>query len=144
MLPIRIVRGDSWRTPLDLMEREFGRFFAPWAGVSQETDLIGSYPVDVHEDADHLFVDAEMPGFRKDDITVTLEKGVLSIVGERKAEEPKGEKHLAERRYTKVSRSFTLPTPVDEASVEANLKDGVLSLKLHKRQEVKARRIEVR
>jgi HSP20 family protein len=126
------------------MEREFGRFLAPWAGVVEDSELVGRYPVDVREDADHIFVDAEMPGFGKDDIAVTLERGVLSIVGERKPEEVKGQKHLSERRYTKLARSFTLPTPVDEASVEASLKDGVLSLKLHKRQEVKPRRIEVR
>ena len=102
------------------------------------------YPVDVHEDDNHLYVDAEMPGFQKDDVSVTLEKGILSISAERNAEEKSGEKHLSERRFTKVARSFTLPVEVDENKVDAKLVDGVLHLTLHKKEEVKPRKIELK
>jgi HSP20 family protein len=109
-----------------------------------ESELIGAYPVDIREDEDHIFVDAEMPGFKKDEVDVTLEAGVLTITGERKLEEVKGEKHLTERRFTRVQRSFSLPSSVDDAKVEAALTDGVLHITLNKREEVKPRKITVK
>jgi len=73
-----------------------------------------------------------------------LENGVLTIAAERGPAEAKGEQHLSERRYTRVSRSFMLPKTIDENKVDAKLADGVLSLTLHKRDEVKPRQIEVK
>lgn len=106
---------------------------------------VGRYPVDIHEDDDHLYVEAEMPGFSKEQVNVTLEDGVLHITAERKAETTeKGKQHLAERRYTRVSRSFTLPIPVDEGAVDAKLANGVLHLTLTKSPEVKPRKITVK
>ena len=109
-----------------------------WSGV-------GKYPVDIHEDDNHLYVDAELPGFKKEDVDITLEDGVLSIAAERevKADDDEKTRHLSERRFTKFSRRFTLPIAVDETNVSASLKDGVLHLTLPKREEVKARRIEL-
>lgn len=108
-----------------------------WGGV-------GSYPVDIHETDDDIVVEAEMPGFKRDEIEVTLEQGVLAINASRKTSEPKGEKHLSERRFTRVTRSFRLGQAVDENSVEAKLEDGLLTLTLHKREEVKPRKITVK
>jgi HSP20 family protein len=90
-----------------------------------------------------VFVDAELPGFRKDEIDLTLEGGVLTITAERK-QEPKKTEHLTERRYTRVQRSFALPTSVDESAVDAKLEGGVLKLKLAKHDEVKPHKIEVK
>ena len=104
-----------------------------------------AYPANIWEDEDNLFVEAELPGFSKEEIDITVENGVLSIVGEHKeTEESKGQWHLNERRYSKYYRHFTLPTMVAEDGVEAKLTDGVLHLKLPKREEVKPRRIEVK
>ena len=61
--------------PYDLMNREFGRMLRNFWGAEVPASL-APYAVDVHEDADHIFVEAEMPGFTKDDIEVTLEDGV--------------------------------------------------------------------
>ena len=104
-----------------------------------------AYPVDIHEDENHLYVEAEMPGFNRDDVNVTLENGLLTIAAERQ-EQPKreGETHLNERRYRRVQRSFTLPNTVDEDNVAAKLEDGVLKLTLNKKEEVKPRKIEVK
>lgn len=148
MLPVTTRRvRNIWDDPIDSVMRELQRnFFRPMNGSDDEfRGLVGSYPVDIREDADHLYVDAEMPGFRKDEITVTFEQGVLTIEGERKVEDDdKTHKHLSERRYTHVRRSFTLPTTVDESKVEAKLTDGVLHLTIDKRPEVKPRKIEVK
>ena len=140
MLPTRVKYcvPPVWNDPFRWMDQELGKILQTGAKGK------GFYPVDVHEDDNHLYVDAELPGFKKDEIELTLEKGVLSINAERKEAEVKGEKHLAERRYTKVSRNFSLPVEVDEAKVEANLEDGVLHVTLHKREEIKPHKIEVK
>lgn len=130
--------------PFDVFRREL----EGWVGNGNAEDrgeLIGNYPVDIHEDANFIHVDAEMPGFKKEDIDVTLENGILTIAAQRKTEtEKKGESHLSERRFTRVSRAFTLPNSVHDGKVEATLADGVLHLKLHKREEVKPKKIEVK
>ncbi len=107
---------------------------------------IGNYPVDVHEDDDSITIEAEMPGFKKDEIDVNFEKGVLTIKAERDVKEDKGnsKKHLSERRFSRIQRSFSLPRTVDSSNVEAKLQDGVLHLKLNKTEESKPRRIEVK
>lgn len=152
MLPtLRTGRIRSlWNDPFENMHRDLDTLLT-LRGLSSDggtaAELIGNYPVDIREDADHIYIEAEMPGFKKDEVDVTLENGVLTISGQRKQEKKQGAgeaEHLSERRFTRVQRSFTLPTSVDEAKVDAQLKDGVLRLTLNKREEVKPRRIEVK
>ena len=131
----------------DPFQAEFNRMLNRFLGDggSEPAALTGFYPVDIREDADHYYIEAEMPGFTKDQVNITLENGVLSIVAERRqVEQPKGETHLNERRFTRVARSFTLPNAVNESNVEASLTDGVLRIELHKREEVKPRKIAVK
>ena len=105
------------------------------------------YGVDVREDADHLYVEADMPGFKKEEIDITLENQTLTITAERGQQEQrnddKGDLLLHERRYTRFQRSFTLPPVVDEQTVNAKLADGVLTVTLNKREETKPRKIQV-
>lgn len=136
-----------WADPYDAMQSELGRMFNRFwgdGGSMVRDELIGAYPVDIHEDADHIYVDAELPGFTKEQVDVTLEAGVLTISGHRKSEEHAGESHLNERRFTRVQRSFSLPSSVDESKVEAKLVDGVLHVTLNKREEVKPRKIAIK
>ncbi len=131
----------DWDSPLDLL-RQFDRVMPNGA-----ESTVASYPVDIREDDAHFYVDAEMPGFTKDEIDVTLENGVLSISAERRSEtdeKKNGEVHLRERRWNRIARAFKLNNAVDENKVEATLKDGVLHLVLHKREEVRPRKIEVK
>ena len=143
MLPTRIKYcvPPVWNDPFRWMDQELGKILQT-PGVKGSGK--GFYPVDVHEDDNHLYVDAELPGFKKDEIEVTLEKGVLTLNAERQVTDSEGEKHLTERHYTKVSRSFSLPVEVNEAKVEANLEDGVLRITLHKAEEIKPHKIEVK
>ncbi|MCC7145847.1 MAG: Hsp20/alpha crystallin family protein [Phycisphaeraceae bacterium] len=142
MLPTRIFR-TRWETPFEVMQDDLNRAMQRWWGDSSE-GLAGSYPVDIREDADHVYVDAELPGFTRAQIEVTLENGLLSIQAQRQAAKNEGEQHLHERRFTRVARSFTLPNTVDETKVTATLENGVLHLTLNKREEVKPRKIEVK
>ena len=73
--------------------------------------------MDVREDADHLYVEAELPGFKKDQVEITLENQTLTIAAERTEEtqnQNNGDYLLNERRYNHFLRSFTLPPTVDE------------------------------
>jgi HSP20 family protein len=147
MLPtLRTSRIRSlWNDPFEAMHRELDNLLS-LRGVNDggTAEAVGNYPVDIREDEDHIYVEAEMPGFRKDEVSVTLENGILTLSGQRRAEERKGADHLTERRFTRIQRSFTLPTSVDESKVDAKLSDGVLCITLNKREEVKPRRIEVK
>src|SRR4051812_11253657 len=144
MLPTRVARQSNG-DPIDAFHREFdtalGRFFGGGDGGQVRWAPFG---VDVREDADHIYVEAELPGFRKDDIDITLENQTLTISAERKeTEEKKGDYLLNERRYQRFLRSFTLPPTVDEKKVDAKLNDGVLNITLNKREESKPRKIQV-
>lgn len=121
------------------------RFFGPgWPELPAEEEVTGAYPVDIREEDGKLVVDAEMPGFKRDEIAVNIENGVLRISAEREPAEKKGKSHLSERRYTRVERAFTLPAPVDESQVEAKLDEGVLRLEMPETEESKPKRIEVK
>src|SRR4051795_3361602 len=142
-LPTRVARslGDSG---LDPMQRDFdtlvNRLFNGRDGGG-----LAPYGVDVREDADHIYVEAELPGFTKEDVDITLENSTLTISAERKSEqknEKNGDYLLNERRFTRFLRSFTLPPTVNEQSVQANLKDGVLTITLTKREETKPRKVK--
>lgn len=102
--------------------------------------------LDVREDDAHYFVEADVPGFAKEDIEVTLEDGVLTISGERKHEEKRnGENcHYSERRTGRFSRSVRFPEGVNEEGIEASLKDGVLTVKVAKPAEVQPRKIDIK
>jgi HSP20 family protein len=142
---------------LDLLQREFdhavNRLF--YGGGGSDSGTFAPYAVDVREDADHVYVEAELPGFKKDDVQITLENSTLTISAERhesheapknagkQDEEDRSQWLLNERRYSRFLRSFTLPPTVDERSVEAKLNEGVLTITLKKREETKPRKINV-
>lgn len=145
MLPVRMTRRSlGWPNGLDLIEGLHRDFDSLLGRVFTQGEAL-PYAVDVREDENHFYVEAEMPGLTKDDIEVTLENGVLTISGEKKTsvDEQKENFHLRERRYGRFTRAFTLPSAVDESKVNAVLKDGILTVTLDKREEVKPRKIAV-
>jgi HSP20 family protein len=147
-LPTRVNRGMA--DPFEAAQREFDTALNRFFGGREANGGNGGwapYGVDVREDGDHLYVEAELPGFRKDEVDITLENQTLTIAAERKSEKSEGEKGgdylLRERRYSRFLRSFTLPPTVDDKNVDAKLNDGVLTITLNKREETKPRRISV-
>lgn len=147
-LPTRVHRMAQY-DPMEAAQREFDSMLGRWLGGREQAATgFAPYAVDVREDADHVYVEAELPGFRKDDVDITLENNTLSIAAERKEEQKqgdgkKGDMLLNERRYTRFLRSFTLPHTVDESKVQAKLADGVLTITLDKREETKPRKVQV-
>jgi HSP20 family protein len=125
------------------LERVFGR-----TGLGELVkSSAGSYPaLNVWEDNDSLFVEAELPGFDLNDLEIFVDgENHLSIKGERqKPELEDAAWHRRERGYGSFSRSVELPSDVDADKVTANLKAGVLTITLPKKEEVKPRRVEVK
>ena len=101
--------------------------------------------VDIKEEADRFVIMADLPGVDPGDIEITMENGVLSIKGERKAEirdEKEGYKQV-ERVSGTFYRRFSLPDSADAERIEAKGKDGVLEVSLPKHEKVQPRRIAV-
>ncbi len=143
-LPTHLARQPAGAN--DLAQREFdsmlGRFFG--GRFADDGNVLAPYGVDVREDADHIYVEAELPGFKKDDVDISLENQMLTISAERKQETNGTEGILLrERRYTRFQRSFNLPPTVDLQTCNAKLNDGVLTLTLNKREETKPRKVQV-
>lgn len=103
-------------------------------------------PVDIYQNGAHeLVLSAELPDMTREDIDITVDKGTLTIKGEKKfVGEPKEDQfHRIERRYGTFSRSFSLPQTVDPNKVSADYKNGVLTVRLPLREEAKPRSIKV-
>jgi HSP20 family protein len=147
-LPTRVSRQAY--DPMEMAQREFDSMLNRFLGGRGDDGgmNLAPYCVDVREDPDHIYVEAELPGFRKEDVDITLENQTLTISAERREEQKKGQEKkgdylLRERRYQRFQRSFTLPPTVDEQSVQAKLHEGVLTITLNKREETKPRKIQV-
>lgn len=102
-------------------------------------------PVDIQETENELVFTYEVPGFEKDQINITVREGRLIVSGERKAEEQRKDRkfHHVERWRGSFYRSFLLPTSVDTEKISANLKQGLLTVVLPKKEESKPRQISV-
>lgn len=139
--------GRLYEDPFQTLESRMNQLFRGMMDSvgSGETGL-GLYPVDVEEDEEGITIEAELPGFKSDEIAVHVENGVLTIKAERRSKSIEGRKkrHLSERRYTRVQRAFTLPRTVEGSDVDAHLEGGILTLKLKKTEESKPRKIEIR
>ena len=103
-------------------------------------------PVDVIETDSQYALAAELPGVNGNEVKVVVRDGVLTLTGERPAlPEAEGTKvHLTERRFGAFQRRFALPKDADGERVSAEFKNGVLTISVPKREEVKPREIEVR
>jgi HSP20 family protein len=145
-LPTRINRALAI-DPFEGVQRDFESMLGRMInGRGDGNSRLAPYGVDVREDGDHLYVEAELPGFKKEEVDITLENQTLTISGERRETpetEKKGDWLLNERRYTRFLRSFTLPPTVSDQQVNAKLEHGVLTITLNKREESKPRKITV-
>ena len=124
----------------------FDDFFAPFSGVVNDTVARGYRPsVDIYEKEDRLCIEAELPGFDKENIKVDVNGRLLTIGGERVSnEEVKDEnKYRRERHYGSFERSFKLPFEVNEEQISATYKDGILTLLVEKPEEQKPKQITI-
>lgn len=140
----------SW-SPFDRLSTlrdEMNRLFdVSFPSFGRDAGLLSGWSpaLDVYQDKDSVYVKAELPGLKKEEIEISLQNGVLAISGERKHNEEKkeGETFRSERYFGRFHRSVTLPTPVNSGAVSASYKDGVLTVTLPKAEEAKPKQIEV-
>ncbi len=144
-----ILRFDPFRELVALQDR-MNRMFEESVrtrGTEEGEFASGSWapPVDIYETQNALLVKAELPEVKREDIDIRLENGVLTIRGQRKLnEELKNYQcYRMESQYGTFSRSFSLPRTVNAEKIEANYKDGVLSITIPKHEETKARQIQI-
>jgi HSP20 family protein len=110
----------------------------------QEPGGVLAPPADIFEDADGIGIVLDMPGVTKDRLTVKSDRNELVVEGEASIDMPEGmEAAYAEVRSARYRRSFVLTNELDADSVQASMKDGVLSIRIPKRAELKPRQIEI-
>jgi len=112
---------DAAFPPLDLLQRDF--------------------PVDLYQEKDALVVRAELPGFKKEDLSVEVADGILTVTGHQKATATDAETQSTQER--KVSRAISLPDHLQVDKIQATYEAGVLTVKLPKTEEVKPKQITV-
>jgi len=112
--------------------------------IEKTRELYEATPVvDIYENEDEILLHADMPGVVKDDISVNIDNGTLSLSGVRKLAS-KGLANWEEFSNVEYIRSFSVPQTIDVERVEAELKDGVLRLHLPKSEAAKPRQIEIK
>jgi HSP20 family protein len=124
-----------------MLDQTFGSFGLP----ALATESVGwTPPVDIEEQDDAYVIEAEVAGVKKDDVNIELISNELMITGEIKEREREGILRKRTRRIGRFEYRVRLPEQVDADKVEANLKDGVLSVRVPKREQAERRTIQVK
>ena len=144
-----IVRYDPFRD-LRTLQEEVNRLFTGniTRGFDEEGIARGAWSpsVDIYENKEHIVLEAELPGMKREDFDLSVENNVITLRGERHFEkkDESDNYHRVERAYGSFTRSFTLPNTVTAEGATAEYSNGVLRVALPKREETKARRIEIK
>lgn len=132
-------RNSNWLTTYDPFDpfTKLDKVFFGDPFFSNATTAVAAFGTDVTDEGDHYQLTADLPGFKKDDIEINVEDGILTISAERNEEsedkDNKGRYIRRERTYGSYKRSFDL-TEVDDDNITAKYEDGVLTLTLPKKQ----------
>jgi HSP20 family protein len=125
-----------------LFEESFDSWLAPFS-----TPLEAWVPaVDIFEDKNNIVVKTELPGMKKEEIEVYMTGEALNIAGERKeeTEHKSGQAFRVERYFGRFHRTVPLPVPVQQGKIQANYKDGVLTIVCPKTEEAKRKQVEIK
>jgi HSP20 family protein len=132
-------------TEVERLRRMLDQTFGSFGLSSLVTESVGwSPPVDIEEQDNAYVIEAEAPGVKKDDVNIELISNELMITGEIKEREREGILRKRTRRIGRFEYRVRLPEQVDANNVEASLKDGVLSVRVPKREQAERRRIQVK
>jgi HSP20 family protein len=142
--------GLDWRGPfaeLERLRREMDRLYTGFAGGAPRTPAAGVFPLlNVTEDKDAYYLRAELPGIKAEDLEISVTGNGVSIGGERTLpiEEAGAKYHRREREAGTFSRMITLPMQIDTQQVEAQSKDGILTVVLPKSESAKPKQIPIK
>ena len=142
---MRLVRWDPFRD-MDRLQRHLDVL---WGSALGRGDLAtGDFapPCDIQEEAERFVVTIDAPGLLREAIDVRVEDDRLTVRGKREVarDEKRGPFHVVERRGGTFARAFSLPAGVDADKVTAEYREGVLTVSLPKRAELRPRQIEVK
>ena len=147
---MRVIKWEPFREVDDVFDRFFADAFRRWPRATAEGRATADWTpaADVTETEGEYLIKAELPEVRKEDVSLSVQDGVLTLTGERKQEKrDDNEKvHRVERLHGSFARRFSLPEDADEQSIKAESKDGVILIHIpkHKVVQPQARQIEVR
>lgn len=130
----------------DRMNDIFGTTFFPRLGVKDESGIGNWTPaVDIFEKNGKTTIKAELPGVDKKDVNVDVKEGVLTLSGERSYENEVKEENFykKERAYGRFNRSFSLPEGLDPDMINAEFKDGILTIEMPQSKEKEPKKISV-
>ena len=137
---------DSFDREFERISREMDRLASSRRILDYDASCDFSPLCDVDESDQDFVVTMDVPGMKADDIHINVVGNSVRVSGERHQEKEKKEAnhYRMERSYGKFNRSFSLPENVDPDQIEANYDSGVLSLKIPKSEEIKARKVQVK
>ncbi len=141
---MKLVRYNPFND-LSLFRETFNDFFND-PMVTSRTNQIWNPPVDIVEQEDSVVLTAELPGVSKENISIDIQENVLTVKGERKQEnEEKGKTYYRrERNFGKFQRAFTLSDDIITDNINAQFKEGILTLTLKKgKREQAVKRIPI-
>ncbi len=140
-----VLPGRSLIKYHDDFDRLLGSFFGSLPNIEREACYLCPN-VDIEENDNEYNIQVELPGVKKGDVKITLKDNILSIEGEKKSEKKakSDNYHFSERIFGKFKRSFELPQTVNQESISADFKDGMLQISIPKSKEAKPKQIEVK
>jgi HSP20 family protein len=143
---MKITRWDPVRD-LESLSNRLNQVFGQSAARPDEAPVFADWTplMDVEETEAEYLVKTDLPDIKKEDVKVAIQDGVLSLEGERKQEKEEKTKkyHRVERSYGTFVRRLSVPSDVDQQKVQAEFKDGVLTVHMPKSAASKPRSIDV-
>lgn len=138
-----LLSTDPFRRLLSLQHDLERTLDAPMLGLERARGVFP--PINIFREADGLVIRAEVPGFTSDQIEITIEPQSLVIKGERPADEHTrpGSYHRRERQHGRFARSIALPRELSTEGATADVRNGVLTIRIPKSEAAKPRRISI-
>jgi HSP20 family protein len=145
-MQMTLVRWDPARE-LDTLQTDLNRVFDAFFGGREANGVTRRWipAMDLVETDDHLVLRADLPGLDQEDVEIEVKDNVLTVSGERRAEQEESSNgyHRVERSYGRFSRSLSLPQGVDADQVQAEFDKGVLEVRIPKPAERKPHRVQI-
>jgi HSP20 family protein len=137
---MRVIKWEPFRDVDDVFDRFFAESMRRWPrqGAAPQPPREWAPAADVSETDGEYVIKAELPEVRKEDVSITVQDGVLTLAGERKQEkvEEQEKVHRIERFYGSFARRFALPENADEQGIRAESRDGVIVIHIPKQRVV--------
>jgi HSP20 family protein len=146
---MHVIKWEPFRDVDDLFDRFFAETVRRWPRPGEQAQAVQEWAprADVTETDGEYVIKAELPEVRKEEVSITVQDGVLTLSGERKQDKREDSErlHRLERQYGSFARRFALPENADEAGIRAESRDGVIVIHIPKQRvvEPQPRQIQV-